>query len=72
MKIHEYQAKKILSDFGVPVPEGMVCSTVEEVGEAASKLISGGTPVVVKAAVKAEVSNWSKVRKRRPRRLRGF
>ena len=53
MKIHEYQAKKILSDFGVPVPEGMVCSTVEEVVEAASKLTSGGTPVVVKAQIHA-------------------
>ena len=53
MKIHEYQAKKILSDFGVPVPEGVVCSTVEEVAGAASELASGETPVAVKAQIHA-------------------
>ncbi|MBN2290261.1 MAG: ADP-forming succinate--CoA ligase subunit beta [Candidatus Glassbacteria bacterium] len=53
MKIHEYQAKKILGDFGVPVPEGVVCSTVEEVSAAAARLTSGGTPVAVKAQIHA-------------------
>jgi len=53
LKIHEYQAKKILSDFGVPVPEGVVCSTLEEVAAAAGELTSGGTPVAVKAQIHA-------------------
>jgi succinyl-CoA synthetase beta subunit len=53
LKIHEYQAKKILGDFGVPVPEGLVCATVEEVAEAAGKLTADGTPVAVKAQIHA-------------------
>jgi succinyl-CoA synthetase beta subunit len=27
MKLHEYQAKQILSEFGVPTPQGEVVST---------------------------------------------
>ena len=51
MKIHEYQAKQILRDYGVAVPEGIVCSTPEEAGAAFEKL---GTPVsVVKAQIHA-------------------
>ena len=30
MNIHEYQAKKLLSDFGVPVPKGLPAFSVEE------------------------------------------
>ena len=30
MKIHEYQAKKILKQFGVKVPEGKVIETAAE------------------------------------------
>lgn len=50
MKIHEYQAKKILADYGVPVPKGAVASTPEEAAAVAAQL---GGKVVVKAQVHA-------------------
>ena len=50
MNIHEYQAKSLLRDFGVAVPEGELANTPEEAEKAASQL--GGT-VVVKAQVHA-------------------
>ncbi len=50
MNVHEYQAKEILARFGVPVPEGIVAETTEEVKAAAEKL---GAPVMVKAQVHA-------------------
>ncbi|MCC6782892.1 MAG: ADP-forming succinate--CoA ligase subunit beta [Planctomycetes bacterium] len=51
MKIHEYQAKQVLARFGVPVPEGIPCSTVEEAAAAFTKL---GAPLsVVKAQIHA-------------------
>jgi succinyl-CoA synthetase beta subunit len=49
MNIHEYQAKAVLREFGVPVPRGHAAFTVEEAVKAASDL---GTPVVV---VKAQI-----------------
>jgi succinyl-CoA synthetase beta subunit len=30
MKVHEYQAKAILSEYGIPVPKSGVASTHEE------------------------------------------
>lgn len=48
MKIHEYQAKAILQDAGVPVPPGAVAATAEEAESAARSL---GPPVAVKAQV---------------------
>ena len=54
MKIHEYQAKGILSKYGVAVPRGEVASTAEEAGNAAQKLFSAGAKgVVVKAQIHA-------------------
>ncbi len=50
MKIHEYQAKKLLSEYGVPVPRGRVASSSEEAGVIAQEL---GKPVVIKAQVHA-------------------
>jgi len=50
MKIHEYQAKAILAEFGVPVPRGRVASTPQEARAVAQEL--GGT-VVVKAQIHA-------------------
>jgi succinyl-CoA synthetase beta subunit len=50
LKIHEYQAKGILSQYGVPIPAGEVARTPEE-AEAAAKKIGG--PVVVKAQIHA-------------------
>ena len=51
MKIHEYQAKEILRQFGVPVPRGIPAFTVQEAVEAAQKL--GGSVWVVKAQIHA-------------------
>nr|WP_319573113.1 ADP-forming succinate--CoA ligase subunit beta [uncultured Draconibacterium sp.] len=31
MKIHEYQARNLFRKYGIPVPEGVVCHTVDEV-----------------------------------------
>ena len=31
MKIHEYQARNLFRKYGIPVPEGVVCHSVEEV-----------------------------------------
>jgi len=50
MKIHEYQAKQILTKFGVTTPHGDVAYTAEEARGVAEKL--GGT-VVVKAQIHA-------------------
>ncbi|MDP3620100.1 MAG: ADP-forming succinate--CoA ligase subunit beta [Ramlibacter sp.] len=51
MKIHEYQGKEILRNFGVPVPRGIPAYTVQEAVEAAQKL--GGSIWVVKAQIHA-------------------
>ena len=50
MKIHEYQAKQIMSDYGVPIPKGRVVSTPQEARKVAEEL---GVPVVVKAQIHA-------------------
>jgi succinyl-CoA synthetase beta subunit len=50
MKIHEYQAKQIMSDYGVPIPKGRVVSTPAEARQVAKEL---GAPVVVKAQIHA-------------------
>ena len=34
MKIHEYQAKTLLKAAGVPVPEGIVCKSADDVAAA--------------------------------------
>ena len=51
MKIHEYQAKEILRQFGVVTPPGIACFSVEEAVAAAKKL--GGSLWVVKAQIYA-------------------
>lgn len=48
MKIHEYQAKALLAEFGIPVPEGRVASTAREARAIAEAL---GGRVVIKAQV---------------------
>ncbi len=50
MKIHEYQAKELFRKFQVPVPEGKVCSSDEDIVNAAREL---GFPAVVKAQIHA-------------------
>src|SRR5436853_5837767 len=51
MKIHEYQGKAILKDYGVPVPRGIVARTPDEAEAAAKEL--GTDVVVVKAQIHA-------------------
>jgi len=51
MKIHEYQAKQVMKEFGVPTPEGHMVTTVDAAVEAAAGL--GDFPVVVKAQIHA-------------------
>jgi succinyl-CoA synthetase beta subunit len=51
MNIHEYQAKAVLREFGVPVPRGVAAFTVDEAAAAASEL--GGPVWVVKAQIHA-------------------
>ena len=50
MKIHEYQAKALLAQYGVPVPRGEVAFTVEAAAAAAKRI---GSSVVVKAQIHA-------------------
>ena len=50
MKIHEFQAKKIFAEYGIPIPHGEVAKTPAEAQAIAEKL--GGT-VVVKAQIHA-------------------
>src|SRR6187399_1658087 len=51
MKIHEYQGKALLKDFGVPVPRSVVARTADEAEAAAREL--GVDVVVVKAQIHA-------------------
>ncbi|WP_455640746.1 ADP-forming succinate--CoA ligase subunit beta [Parabacteroides sp.] len=49
MKIHEYQAKKLFSDYGIPVERHILCNTPDEAVKAYNQLGNG------KVAVKAQV-----------------
>jgi len=51
MKIHEYQGKTLLKEYGVPVPRGIVARTADEAESAAKEL--GTDVVVVKAQIHA-------------------
>ena len=51
MNIHEYQAKKILKDFGAPVSDGVVISTLDEIEDKIKKLKS--KEFVLKAQIHA-------------------
>ena len=50
MKVHEYQAKEVLSRYGVPVPGGRVADTADEAAAIAAEL---SLPVAVKAQIHA-------------------
>ena len=50
MNIHEHQGKELLRRYGVAVPDGQACFTVDEAVAAASRL---GFPCVVKAQIHA-------------------
>jgi succinyl-CoA synthetase beta subunit len=47
MNIHEYQAKQLLKQYGVAVPDGDVCKTPDEAFAAAEKLIAAGHKMLV-------------------------
>ena len=51
MNIHEYQAKQLLRDYGVAVPNGGVAFTVDEAAAQAEEL--GGPVYVVKSQIHA-------------------
>ena len=51
MKIHEFQAKQLLKNAGVAVPEGIVAKTADEAAEAFRTL--GGEFAVVKSQIHA-------------------
>jgi len=54
MKVHEYQARQLLADAGVPVPGGIVCDNADEAKAAYEKLAADGPELcVVKAQVHA-------------------
>ncbi len=48
MKLHEFEAKKIFSEHGIPVPNGKVASNPEETEEIAREI---GKPVMLKSQV---------------------
>jgi len=48
MKLHEYQAKEVFADAGIPTPESKLASSVDEVLAAAEDV---GYPVAIKAQV---------------------
>src|SRR5690625_360135 len=51
MNIHEYQAKELFAEYGIPVPEGAVATTPEEFPAALEKLPQG--TIVVKSQIHA-------------------
>ena len=51
MNLHEYQAKQLFAEYGLPVSKGFACSTPEEVAEKTAEI--GGDRWVVKAQVHA-------------------
>ena len=51
MNLHEYQAKELFAEYGLPVSEGYAVDTAEEAVEAAKKI--GGDRWVVKVQVHA-------------------
>ncbi|MBI3879133.1 MAG: succinate--CoA ligase subunit beta, partial [Verrucomicrobia bacterium] len=54
MNIHEYQAKQLLKQYGVAVPPGDACKTVEEAKVAAEKIFAAGNKLaVVKSQIHA-------------------
>src|ERR1051326_7552226 len=54
MNIHEYQAKQLLAQYGVSVPEGHICDTADAARKIASDLLAkGATLLVVKSQIHA-------------------
>lgn len=55
MKIHEYQAKQLMAARGIPVPQGVVATTVDQAVAAVRPLVeeTGNPVVVVKSQIHA-------------------
>ncbi|MDG2176174.1 MAG: ADP-forming succinate--CoA ligase subunit beta [Gammaproteobacteria bacterium] len=51
MNLHEYQAKKLFADYGLPVSKGVACENAKEAVDAARQL--GGDKWIIKAQVHA-------------------
>ena len=47
MNLHEYQAKQLLAERGVPVPPGEVCESAEAARKIAEQLLTQGAKVLV-------------------------
>jgi succinyl-CoA synthetase beta subunit len=52
MKIHEYQARQLLADAGLPVPQGRMVESVKDAAAEARRILDAGSGIVV---VKAQV-----------------
>ncbi|MDZ4755736.1 MAG: ADP-forming succinate--CoA ligase subunit beta [Phycisphaerae bacterium] len=52
MKIHEYQARQLLADAGIPVPAGAMVQTIDDAVTEAKRIFSTGEKMVV---IKAQV-----------------
>ena len=55
MKIHEYQAKQIFRNFGVPVPNGVACMSVSDADAAIEKMMPDGDGAGGVCVVKAQI-----------------
>ncbi len=54
MNIHEYQAKGLFHQYGVPAPQGVACASMEEVLDTAKGIFeSGAHMVVIKSQIHA-------------------
>jgi succinyl-CoA synthetase beta subunit len=54
MNIHEYQAKQLLAQYGVAVPQEIACKSLGEVRPAAETILAGGSAkIVVKSQIHA-------------------
>lgn len=51
MYLHEYQAKKLFEEFGLPIPQGYVCNSISSADKAITKLGLG--PWIMKCQVHA-------------------
>ena len=51
MNLHEYQAKQLFKEYGLPVSQGIIAKTAEEAAQATTKI--GGNQWVIKAQVHA-------------------
>ena len=47
MNIHEYQAKQLLKQYGVAVPPGEPCTSVDQARAIAEKLFGSGQKLLV-------------------------